>query len=181
MEEKIIIESNTSYIQAWRQLSLRTLAVSAGMYVLGLIGIVFLIYPAIIGLVVGAFLFVFTALIARTKLTVTDKRVYGTAAFGQRIDLPLDSVSAVGLSMFKGIAVGTSSGKIRFLGISNREDIHKTVSDLLIQRQQEKNTPQKQTPSHSSADELGKFKKLLDDGAITQEEFDAKKKQLLGL
>lgn len=33
----------------------------------------------------------------------------------------------------------------------------------------------------STADELKKFKELLDNGAITQEEFDAKKKQLLGL
>lgn len=33
----------------------------------------------------------------------------------------------------------------------------------------------------SGADELKKFKELLDMGAITQEEFDAKKKQLLGL
>ena len=33
----------------------------------------------------------------------------------------------------------------------------------------------------SSADELKKFKDLLDSGIITQEEFDAKKKQLLGL
>ena len=33
----------------------------------------------------------------------------------------------------------------------------------------------------SSADELMKFKELLDSGVITQEEFDVKKKQLLGL
>ena len=33
----------------------------------------------------------------------------------------------------------------------------------------------------SDADELKKYKDLLDSGAITQEEFDAKKKQLLGL
>ena len=33
----------------------------------------------------------------------------------------------------------------------------------------------------SNADELKKFKELLDSGIITQEEFDAKKKQLLGL
>ena len=33
----------------------------------------------------------------------------------------------------------------------------------------------------SSADELKKFKELLDSGVISQEEFDAKKKQLLGL
>ena len=33
----------------------------------------------------------------------------------------------------------------------------------------------------SAADEIKKFKELLDNGVITQEEFDAKKKQLLGL
>lgn len=33
----------------------------------------------------------------------------------------------------------------------------------------------------SSADEIAKFKKLAEDGIITQEEFEAKKKQLLGL
>ena len=33
----------------------------------------------------------------------------------------------------------------------------------------------------SSIDELKKFKSLLDDGVITQEDFDAKKKEILGL
>ena len=37
------------------------------------------------------------------------------------------------------------------------------------------------TDSESNADELKKYKDLLDQGVITQEEFDAKKKQLLGL
>ena len=38
-----------------------------------------------------------------------------------------------------------------------------------------------QIPSTSAADEILKFKQLLDMGAITQEEFEAKKKQLLEL
>lgn len=42
-------------------------------------------------------------------------------------------------------------------------------------------TTPKVTPQQSNADELKKYKELLDMGAITQEEFDAKKKQLLGL
>ena len=33
----------------------------------------------------------------------------------------------------------------------------------------------------SNADELKKYKDLLDSGVITQEEFDEKKKQLLGI
>lgn len=36
-------------------------------------------------------------------------------------------------------------------------------------------------PIENSPDEIRKFKELLDDGIITQEEFDAKKKDLLGL
>ena len=35
--------------------------------------------------------------------------------------------------------------------------------------------------STNNADEIKKYKELLDGGIITQEEFDAKKKQLLGL
>jgi predicted Zn-dependent peptidase len=35
--------------------------------------------------------------------------------------------------------------------------------------------------SASAADEIIKFKQLLDAGVITQDEFDAKKQQLLGL
>ena len=41
--------------------------------------------------------------------------------------------------------------------------------------------PSIQPVGGSVADEIKKFKELLDIGAITQEEFDAKKKQLLGL
>ncbi len=37
------------------------------------------------------------------------------------------------------------------------------------------------TQALSPAEELKKFKELLDAGILTQEEFDAKKKQLLGL
>lgn len=43
------------------------------------------------------------------------------------------------------------------------------------------NAQQNGQPAVSSADELKKFKELLDMGVITQEEFDQKKKQLLGL
>ena len=53
----------------------------------------------------------------------------------------------------------------------------------LLERQQKQNniTVEEKTSSSSQADELKKFKDLLDNGIITQEEFDAKKKQLLGL
>jgi hypothetical protein len=44
-----------------------------------------------------------------------------------------------------------------------------------------KNSPVAQVVNTSLADELLKFKQLLDMEAITQDEFNAKKKELLGL
>lgn len=114
---------------------------------------------------------------------ITDKRVYGKVNLWKRVDLPLDSISAVGTSWFNGISVSTSSGRISFMLISNKDDIHKTISDFLIKRQQER-VPENNvnnTVQQCNADEIVKFKELLDNGVITQEEFEAKKKQLLGL
>ena len=134
---------------------------------------------AILLMVVGGF-FIFA--FASCTLTVTDKRVYGKASFRRRVDLPIDSVSSVGTSMFHGIDIGTSSGRISFKAIENNIQLHEVISKLLIDRQKEKNTEvSPSTPTGSIADELKKFKELLDAGIITQEEFDAKKKQLLGL
>lgn len=134
-------------------------------------------------LAISVVLLVFYLYCSKMSLTITDKRIYGMTAFGRRVDLPLDMVSAVGTSAFKGIAVATSSGKIKFLGISNQEEVHKAITDLLMDRQNNPTptTQIKQEIQQSNADELGKFKDLLDKGIITQEEFDAKKKQLLGL
>ena len=116
------------------------------------------------------------------ELTVTDKRIYGKVAFGKRVDLPVDSVSAIAtISLLKGVAVSTSSGKISFIVMKNADEIYKVINDLIIARQSQKSAPTQITMSQSNADELKKYKELLDNGIITQEEFDAKKKQLLGL
>ena len=117
------------------------------------------------------------------EMTVTDKRVYGKVIFGKRVDLPVDSVSATGtIAMLKGVSVSTSSGRISFLAIKNAEEIFKIVNSLLVERQYKKNeVAAPVVATTDEADQLQKFKKLLDDGVITQEEFDAKKKQILGL
>lgn len=121
--------------------------------------------------------------ISKTSLTVTDKRVYGKAAFGSRVDLPIDSISAVGMSAFKGISVSSPSGIVSFICIKNNEEVHKAISALLLNRQKASPASEAVTSvvPQSNADELKKYKELLDGGVITQEEFDKKKKQLLGL
>ena len=118
------------------------------------------------------------------ELTVTDKRIYGKVAWGKRVDLPVDSISAIAtVTISKGVSVSTSSGRISFLIIKNADEIYKIMNNLLIKRQQEKadSSVSATAPKNDEADQLKKYKDLLDSGVITQEEFDAKKKQLLGL
>ena len=139
--------------------------------------------PPMLILLVGV---IFILLSKSMEIVVTDKRVYGKTYFGRVVDLPLDSVSAVGSKWFKGIAVATSSGKIAFLLIKNAREIHEEIRKLLIERQEKKEQAQTVLPTvtpvmKSGAQELKEYKELLDNGIITQEEFEAKKKQILGL
>ena len=135
-------------------------------------------FVAIIAFDVGLFLQIS---LSRCELTVTDRRVFGRAAFGNRVDLPFDMISFVGTSVFKGICVATSSGRIKFYLCKNREQVFDVISNLLTDRQRKAVTPVQAAAKESIIDKLTKYKRLLDGGVITQEEFVAKKKQLLGL
>ncbi len=116
------------------------------------------------------------------EITVTDKRVYGIVGFsGKRVDLPLDSISSIRTSTLGGIAIATSSGFIKFRMLDERYKVYTAISKLLNERQQRKENVSTISPMPSNADELQKYKNLLDNGTITQEEFDSKKKQLLDL
>lgn len=119
---------------------------------------------------------------AKVQITVTTKRVYGVDTLSKRVDLPLDSITAVGTSLFSGLSVTTASGAIKFVMLKNRDELHKAISKLLVERQEKPHTTTiKQEIPQSDADELRKYKELLDNGVITQKEFDAKKKQILGI
>ena len=96
------------------------------------VAIAFIVLFIILSLIIQAFVF-------QVRIIVTDKRVYGKTVFGKRVDLPLDSISSIGSSMFAGISVATSSGKISFLGIDNRDEIYDEISKLLLERQERKN------------------------------------------
>ena len=116
------------------------------------------------------------------QITVTDKRVYGKTIFGRQVDLPIDSISAVGSGMFNKIVVATSSGKIKFLFIENSQAVREEIVKLIMQRQEEKKIEKTTVETKTSnVEEIKNYKELLDSGIITQEEFDQKKKQILGL
>ncbi len=64
---------------------------------------------------------------------------------------------------------------------TSQNETAQKIADYLEQKRNQSTTPTQVVQQTSAADELKKFKELLDSGIITQEEFDAKKKQLLGL
>ena len=123
----------------------------------------------------------------KCELQITENNVKGKTLLGKEVVLPLYMVSAYSTRKFLStISVATASGITKFALIGNYQEIGEVLSKKINERQQNTETTQKTvavptaTPA-SSADELKKFKELLDAGIITQEEFDAKKKQLLGL
>ena len=98
----------------------------------------------------------------------------------------LEHVNAVSetYSMFGGdLIIDTLGDDIR-IGETSREIVGRIIVDLeaaLHVIRQERKASMGVVQQVSGADELKKFKELLDMGVITQEEFDAKKKQILGL
>ena len=118
------------------------------------------------------------------ELILTDKKItICNPIFKSTVELPVDSISAISkTSIFtEGIAVATASGKITCFYIGNRDKIYEEINQLINKRQGTQSGITVVKQDVSSAEELKKFKELLDAGIITQEEFDAKKKQLLGL
>ena len=182
MEEKVLIKGE--FIDSKKLLTIATICYIVLFFVMQLIRdeahievisvlVVILGIPTIIMFILGI-------ITSKTELTATDKRVFGKAIFGKRVDLPINQVSAISMSLFKGIGVSTSSGTIKFLFCKNRDEVFDCISKIILDNQNKRTIIQQEKPQ-SNADELKKYKDLLDSGVITQEEFDAKKKQLLGL
>lgn len=134
---------------------------------------------AFLTLIVGHIIGSMVSNVCSPKITVTNKRVYGKDVFCKRVDLPIDMISSVATSIFNGISIATSSGRITFWFCKNRDEIFEEISKLLLERQEKPHTINENTVDVGT--ELKKYKELFDEGVITQEEFELKKKQLLGI
>lgn len=77
--------------------------------------------------------------------------------------------------------MATASGEIVFTDISNQDEVYQAINYLLMARQDARPSVVTQEPQPSIPNELKQYKELLDGGVITQEEFDEKKRRLLGL
>ena len=77
-------------------------------------------------------------------------------------------------------AYGSNTGIVFRNGKNKEMAALKEFVDQKIEEEHQKQTSPAAAPT-DTAEQIEKFKKLANDGTITQEEFEAKKKQLLGL
>lgn len=141
------------------------------------------VYIAIGCLAISALLLIFYFMTSKMYLLITNKHVCGRTYFGRKIDVPVDSISSVSSTLFKGVSITAASRKTSFLLIENSEKMRSLLYQLLTDKQNRmmnENVSNVASPT-SNADELKKYKELLDSGVISQEEFNSKKKQLLGM
>lgn len=184
MDEKIIVQGRTkkSTLTLWIALSCMEIIYALAMLISALLfDLLFLIPISFVFLFLGIMLLLKYRASKKRYIIVCENRVYGTngAMFPIDFNLPMDSINSVdSYRNSNGFAISTSSRTIAFADIDNAKKIVDEVSKLISNRNKKNasiNVPQ------SNADELKKYKDLLDQGIISQEEFDAKKKQLLGL
>jgi ribosomal protein L14E/L6E/L27E len=119
-------------------------------------------------------------------IAITDKNVYAVThptSFQsvQTTIIPISKITSVSSKV--GLVMGQlfiSEGTVNHeFGTMLPALANETVS--AIHKAQNMQSSGNVQPQISQADELSKFKKLLDDGVLTQEEFDKKKAQILGL
>lgn len=123
------------------------------------------------------------------ELTVTNLRVYGKIK-KKEINLPFDKITHVDLNRKKCITITTASGIIICPSCVNGNAVYSAINNVLNNRAFYQMGSFVEVPtaeSHLSSNstnvvaELKEYKELLDNQLITQEEYDRKKKQLLGL
>ena len=117
-------------------------------------------------------------------VTLTRLLLVGVFAFGAKKKTKMVS---------NNLAISYDHNGIGTTAIFSGDDVPSLHSAILkkLSKHRKKNpivpaTPSESAPHHphtthhSAADEIAKFKELLDSGAITEKEFEAKKKQILG-
>ena len=135
MEEKILIKSEFSkltplFVLMWIVFGI---IISTGVSLSsswGDSGILFgMLFIALIWLFV---ILILKNIVNKKELIVTNKRIIARGAFGYRKDIKLEKVTSVSTYFLKGIGVGSSSAKIKFLFCTNKMEVFDTISKELL-------------------------------------------------
>lgn len=139
----------------------------------------YMIMLGVVALIVGI---IMKSNTEKCEITVTNEVISGKLPHGKAVHIPLNQITAINRSSFNGVSITSIGNVSNFHCIENREEVMKAISYLLANPQQSSAQPaQSASANDSEAEQLKRLKDLLDSGVLTQEEFDAKKKQILGL
>ena len=116
------------------------------------------------------------------EVILTNYTITGTYKRQLSLNIPIDSVSSVAKGRMGSLLITCAGNSYNITFVDNRDLFCSKLSELLNQRtQQALKGGYPAANQQSNYDEIAKLKQLLDSGILTQEEFDAKKKQILGL
>lgn len=115
--------------------------------------------------------------VKKTSMEITDTHIICRKGKKTVKEFLLKDVKSVSLCGIQGLTVLGNGIKYHISLIHNRDALKTQIMNYLAVHTKDEAAPVLST----DADELKKYKDLLDAGAITQEEFDSKKKQILGL
>lgn len=133
----------------------------------------YLLILSIAGIITG---FVLKSSTEKCEITVTGQRIYGKLSQGEEVSFLLNQVLDVRTNSFDGISINTQGGVKSFYCFENRTEIVNAIVSLLSGSRQTNNNDSK-----NEAEKLKELKELLDSNIISQEEFDKKKKEILGI
>lgn len=124
--------------------------------------------------------------VGETKKTMIVETIRITCRKGRKTkkEFLVKDIKTVESIAIKGLLLRGDGFKYRTRFLENRDELKTRIVELLSASLAERETAAPEMTGDTAlgaADELRKYKELLDTGVITQEEFDAKKKQLLGL
>ena len=144
---------------------------------------IFLLFPFIlfaVFMIIGGFSTAVSGLrTLNQKIALTENCLMCNSYNGGTLNLQYEKIISVNKNdAMKMIVINIGTAKpISFLNLLNYNEVFEFINKKISEISNEKAS----VNSIGAADELKKYKDLLDQGIITQEEFDAKKKQILGL
>lgn len=135
--------------------------------VMGCSGIAYLIAVSVVGLI-NLYYFINR----KKEIEVKENKIIYKKFPKKTQEFMVKDVTSAETTGLKGLKVKGNEIKVRILLVKNNEELKDYIIKLL---------PKASGNNGSTADELEKYKKLLDSKAITKEEYDKKKKELLNL
>ena len=119
------------------------------------------------------------------RVIFLDKGMFGSTEVQEMLYGSIEAITYSTGMFYAGVQItGRGRSSFRIEDIPEKKSVQPFVSCVRIHMEAVSNpaNPTGEQPQHavSVADEIEKFGRLLESGILTQEEFDAKKKQLLG-